>query len=181
MSTTGSDALVTLAELLRERNAIDARIAALIGRPPEKGHLGEYIAAQIFGIRLEHLANAKGIDGYFTAGVLTGKSVNIKYYGKREGLLAMAAAGSPDYYLVLTGPKSGALSSKGLTRPFVIASVYLFAHEELTAAITAKLDPVATSVRAHLWQAAEVYPEPTNPLLPLSGEQRAMLALFAGN
>src|SRR3954465_3265791 len=99
MSTASSTSLMTLAVLLKERNAIDAQIATLIGRPPEKGHLGEYIAAAIFGIELEHLANAKGIDGHFLAGPLAGKSVNIKYYGKQEGLLAIAAVGSPDYYL----------------------------------------------------------------------------------
>ncbi len=171
--------LAELAKLLRERNTIDAQIAALIGRPPEKGHLGEYIAASIFGIQLQESAAHKGIDGHFTTGPLAGRSVNVKYYGMREGALAMALSGGPDYYLVLTGPKSSTGSSKGLTRPFVIAAAYLFAHGALLAGITAKLDPMATSVRAHLWDAAEVYPLATNPLLPLTEEQRAMLALFA--
>jgi hypothetical protein len=174
-----AESLGHLAKLLKARNTIDAEIAALIGRPPEKGHLGEYIAARVFRIQLMDSAAYKGIDGHFSEGALAGKSVNIKYYGKREGLLAMSAVGSPDYYLVLAGPKSSALSSKGLTRPFVITSVYLFAHEALVAAITAKLDPVATSVRAHLWQAAEVYPVASNAHLPLTDEQRDLLALFA--
>jgi len=176
----GSSArLAELADLLRARNALDAQIAAIIGWPPEKGHLGEYIAARIFGIQLQESASHKGIDGYFTSGPIAGRSVNVKYYGKRDGLLAVASADGPDYYLVLTGLRAGAGSSKGLLRPFVISSAYLFAHGPLLAAITAKPDPFATSVRAHLWETAEVYPTPSNVLLSLTDEQRALLALFS--
>lgn len=174
-----TDRLAELAELLRARNTLDAQIAAIIGRPPEKGHLGEYIAARIFGIQLQESASHKGIDGYFASGPLAGRSVNVKYYGKRDGLLAVAPADGPDYYLVLTGAKAGAGSSKGMVRPFVISSVYLFAHGPLHAAITAKPDRFATSVRAHLWEAAEVFPTPSNSLLSLSDKQRELLALFS--
>src|SRR3989442_1386327 len=52
-----------LAALLRRRNEIDAEIGAAIGRPPTSGHLGEYVAAVVFGIKLEASAAAKGIDG----------------------------------------------------------------------------------------------------------------------
>jgi hypothetical protein len=51
------------AEPLRNRNAIDQDIAAITGRPMTSGHLGEWIAAQIFGIELEPSAAAPGIDG----------------------------------------------------------------------------------------------------------------------
>lgn len=37
---------------------------------------------------------------------------------------------------------------------------------------------VATSVRKHLWEKAEIYPAVQNDLLPLSQAQRDMLALF---
>lgn len=37
--------LQQIAELLRERNVVDAKIAAIIGRPMATGHLGEWIAA----------------------------------------------------------------------------------------------------------------------------------------
>jgi hypothetical protein len=40
--------------------------------------------ARVFNIRLEDAANTPGLDGYFTAGPLAGKSVNIKLYGKRD-------------------------------------------------------------------------------------------------
>ena len=37
--------LQQLAELIRQRNRIDDAIADIIGRPAEKGHISEYIAA----------------------------------------------------------------------------------------------------------------------------------------
>lgn len=54
-----------LAKLLRERNAVDARIADLIGRPVERGHLGEYIAAAVFDIELAKTATHKGAMASF--------------------------------------------------------------------------------------------------------------------
>ncbi len=57
------------------------------------GHLGEWIAAQVFGIELERHATAKGIDGRFA----DGRTVNIKWYLKREGLLDLCDDG-PDLY-----------------------------------------------------------------------------------
>jgi hypothetical protein len=49
--------------LLRDRNTIDAKIATIIGRPMTAGHLGEWIAARIFGMALEPSATATAIDG----------------------------------------------------------------------------------------------------------------------
>jgi len=51
--------------------------------------------------------------------------VNLKLYGKREGLLDIPQA-VPDYLLVLTGPSSAAMTSLGGTRPLVIEEVFLF-------------------------------------------------------
>ena len=45
--------LAHLAGLIRRRNDIDAEIAAAIGRPALAGHIGEFIASEIFGIDLE--------------------------------------------------------------------------------------------------------------------------------
>jgi hypothetical protein len=45
--------IAKIADLLRERNVIDDAIAKIIGRPMTSGHLGEWIAAQIFDIALE--------------------------------------------------------------------------------------------------------------------------------
>jgi hypothetical protein len=59
---------VAHAELLRARNAIDAEIASIIGRPMTSGHLGEWIAARIFDIELEPSATATATDGRFSSG-----------------------------------------------------------------------------------------------------------------
>ena len=45
-------------------------------------------------------------------------SVNVKWYLKREGVLDTTESAILDYYLVLAGPPSGAVSSKGTTRPW---------------------------------------------------------------
>jgi hypothetical protein len=58
-----ADSLARVAALLRERNAIDAELARLIQRPMTSGYLGDWIAAQVFGIELEASAVASGIDG----------------------------------------------------------------------------------------------------------------------
>jgi hypothetical protein len=104
--------LEELAELIRRKNAIDAAIAAIVGRPAQMGHVGEFVAAEIFGTLLEHSASTRSIDGYFATAPLAGRSVNITWYGKQEGLLDLARDYPPDYYLVLTGPKGLATSSQ---------------------------------------------------------------------
>ena len=118
------DSLTRVAVLLRERNAIDGEIARHIQRPMTSGHLGEWIAAQVFDIQLETLAAAAGIDGRFRSGPLKDRTVNIKWYLKREGLLDTTESAVLDYYLVLTGPRSAAESSRGSTRPWCIQAVF---------------------------------------------------------
>ena len=108
------DPILTLAELLRRRNEIDGEIARLIGRPAERGHIGEFIAAHLFGLRLADSATNRALDGWFTTGPLAGRSVNVKFYGRHEGILDMTERGTVDYYLVLTGVKSAAGSSPAL-------------------------------------------------------------------
>ena len=39
-----------LARLLNDRNSIEREIGEIIGRPALTGHIGEYIAAEIFNI-----------------------------------------------------------------------------------------------------------------------------------
>ena len=123
--------LERLAELIHAKNRIDDEIAEIIGRPSLIVHVGEYIASEIFKIELEQSAVEKGIDGRFTQGPLKGQTVNIKFYGKRENLLDINIDHLPDYYLVLTGPKSSAVSSRSATRPWLISSVYLFNSQKL--------------------------------------------------
>lgn len=175
------EALSGLAALLRARNAIDEQIAAVIDRPMTSGHLGEWIAARVFGIDLEQSAAQKAIDGRFRGGWLDGRSVNVKWYLKREGALDMSSSPDLDFYLVLAGPKASAATSRGTTRPWLVSSVHLIEAQALAADLLARgrVVGVAASVREQVWAASEVYPRATNALLHLSEEQRAALDLFA--
>ena len=176
-----SKKLAELAKLIRERNWIAGEITQIIGRPGQIGHVGEYIASQVFAIRLEESASMKAIDGFFASGVLEGQSVNIKWYGKMESLLDINPKALPDYYLVMTGPKAKVLTSKGVKRPWVIEAVYLFNAEALVKELSKrgiKLS-VATSVRQVYWEEAEIYPRQRNRALVLSEEQKRMLEMFS--
>ncbi len=180
MSAPEHGNLNRLADLLRRYNAVGDAIAGVIGRPAERGHVGEYIAAHIFNITLERSARKRARDGRFMAGALAGRTVNVKWYGKQEGVLDLHARGAPDYYLALTGPAGSAASSRGATRPWVIESVYLFEARRLLQDLRARGVKIRTgsSVRQALWSAAEVYPEPRNTTLVLTQEQRDLLVLF---
>ncbi|MFJ5990646.1 hypothetical protein [Lentzea sp. NPDC092896] len=157
-------AMDQVAALIQERNRIDAELSTCIGRPALTGHLGAWIAAQVFGISDGRLGD--------------GRTVGVRWYTKREGLLDMKEKG-PDLYLVLAGPKAEPASSRGTTRPLVVDAVYLFDG----AAVVADLQSrglkigVASSVRTELWEAAEIYPR-RNPSFPLTSEQRELLALL---
>src|SRR5688572_6097455 len=107
-----ADDLARLADLVRKRNALECEITALIERPAAIGHIGEYIASRIFGIALERSASAKAIDGHFSADPMKGRSVNIKWYALREGLLDITPECLPDYYLALIGPRSSTITSR---------------------------------------------------------------------
>lgn len=183
MNTSTNPGLAKLANLIKARNAIDDQIAAFIDRPASIGHIGEFIASRVFGIALEESAVTKGHDGHFSDGPLAGKTVNVKFYGKREHLLDVNPAGIPDYYLVLTGPKAASMTSRGGMRPMVIESVYLFESGPLLSVLRERKVTlgVATSVVKGLWEDAEVYPTPRNPALILTGEQCRTLALFSGD
>ena len=135
----------------------------------------------MFGIELEASASAKAIDGRFKAGPLAGRTVNVKWYLKREGLLDLTPSDELDHYLVLAGPASAAASSRGHIRPWVIANVYLFDARALREGLIARgrRVGVASSVRAVEWAAAEAFPR-EHPLLPLTDGQRRALAHFAG-
>ena len=176
------DDLEQLASLLARRNAIDEEIAALINRPAIMGHAGEWIAQKIFGLTLEESAARKGFDGWFADGPLARKTVNVKWYGKREGLLDINPDGVPDYYLVMTGPKAAARTSRGQTRPWVITEVFLFDAPTLVEQLREQKRRlgVAAFVRQHEWEAARVYPAaaPSAPLT-LTDAQREALKLFA--
>lgn len=174
-----TDAALLLADLLRRRDAVDQQIAALIDRPALPGHLGEFVAAAVFDLELEASATTAGRDGRFRAGPLAGRTVNVKLYGRREGL-DLSLVRPPDFYLVLAGGPGGGSSSRGQHRPLVIEEVFVFAaaplHERLRAR-GVKLG-TATSVTAAEWEAARIHPEGPGPLT-LSEEQRALLRAFS--
>jgi hypothetical protein len=176
-----ADSLARAAALLRERNATDAKLARLIERPMTSGHLGEWIAGQVFDIELEPSAVAAGIDGRFRSGALQDRTVNIKWYLKREGLLDTTESTALDYYLVLTGPPSAAVSSRGTTRPWCIEAVFLFDARQLRSEqMMRKVKRgVASSVIKQQWAAAEIYPSATNPQLAITSQQAEQLRLFA--
>lgn len=172
--------LLLLSELVKTKNAVDSEIASIIERPANIGHAGEFIAAEVFGIQLEESASHKGSDGYFKNGPLAGRSVNIKWFAKHTGLLDLNPDSLPDFYLVLTGPRTAAGSSRGTTLPWVIEKVFLFNSIGLKLELQGrgvKLG-VATSVIARLWEDAEIYPELHNKQLVLTKDQCEELSLF---
>jgi hypothetical protein len=170
-----------IAAHLQARNAIDHGIAAIINRPMTSGHLGEWLASKLFDIELEPNAVTAAIDGRFATGALAGKTVNVKWYLKREGLLDVSVSDVLDYYLVLSGPASPLASSRDGVRPWCISAVYLFDARDLLADLQSRnlRTGVAASVRTALWRAAEIYPTANNPSLVVGPEQAALLELFA--
>ena len=174
--------LSRLGRLLKERNQVDKEIASIIGRPAHSGHIGDFVAATIFDIELIESASHEAIDGHFTRGPLAGKSVNIKKYSIDQSVLDMKPDSPPNFYLVLAGPRTPPQSSRGTTHPWVIESVFLFDGLALLRQLNeygVKIG-VATSVRRHLWDGAEIYPRPTNRTFQLTPAQRSMIRLFSG-
>jgi len=172
--------LEKLADLLSEMNAIGERISEITQRPATIGHTGEYIAAEIFDIELEELANAKGFDGHFKSGNLAGMTVNIKWYSKLEYMLDINPEALPNFFLVMTGPKGQAVSSRGGIRPWLIDYVFLINAAELMIELNARgvKIGVATSVRKHEWQAAEIYPNKRSMGYRMTDDQMGKLMAF---
>lgn len=134
VAETSSDTqLVTLAELIRRKNEVDNEIAALVNRPAQLGHVGEFIAARVFGIRLHPTAVHKDSDGVFGDGPLAGRTVNVKWYLKCENMVDLTPDCGCDFHLIMTGPRSSAARTVGATRPWVITAVYLFDTQQLLA------------------------------------------------
>lgn len=102
--------------------------------------------------------------------------MNIKWYGREEGILDMPNGNPPATYLVLTGPAAGASGSRNSTRPLVVSSVFLFRHERL---LEAGVRPgTAASVRRDLWEEARIHPS-AGKGTALSPGQIDLLTLFA--
>ncbi len=106
--------------------------------------------------------------------------MDIKKYSKDQGLLDVPLSALPDFFLVLTGARTTAASSRGTTAPWTIESVYLIEAAPLVAELSARgvKIGVATSIRRHVWDNAEIYPSPNNGTLRLTPEQISMIELF---
>ena len=126
-------------------------------------------------------ASKKGVDGWFLDGPLRGRAVNIKIYGKREGLLNITLRNLADYYLVMTGSQSQPVTSKGTVRPIVISNVYLFNMKKLLGELKKRgvKIGVATSVAKKYWDEAEIYKSQTNKELILTVDQRRCWEYFS--
>lgn len=147
------------------------------------GHIGEFIASQLFDIELDRSASRKAIDGRFRSGMLTGASVNIKWYAKLENILDITPLTLPDFYLVLTGPKSSAGSSRGMVRPWVIDFVYLFEAQELVDKLKLRGIKIgtATSVAQQFWNSAEIFPNQHNFSLEIDERIKGILAMYGSS
>ncbi|HEX6519045.1 MAG TPA: hypothetical protein VF070_03405 [Streptosporangiaceae bacterium] len=169
--------LERLAELIRVRNDTDQAIARLIGRPAGPGNIGEFVAAQVFAIRLMGSGSHPGYDGVFQEGPFAGKTVNIKTYSRHESVLDISPHPC-DCYLVLTGPPGQARFL-----PWVIESVFLLEREHLLATLRARgvKIGIATSVRKADWEAARIFPPHQSSPLQLSPSpaRRARVLLIA--
>jgi hypothetical protein len=172
--------LPRLAELIRSRNTVESNIANLLGCEVNLSNLGERIAAAIFGIRLIPAATSNGFVGIFTNPALTGKTVDVRWYPRRDSFMNVHIDPAPDYTLVLAGPKIEPDEARALVNPWVITSVYLFSMQELLATLRARGVRVGTriSVNSQLWERAEIFPVQHNTTLVLTGEQRQLLQLF---
>ena len=126
-------------------------------------------------------ASKKGVDGWCLDGPLRGRAVNIKIYGKREGLLNITLRNLADYYLVMTGSQSQPVTSKGTVRPIVISNVYLFNMKKLLGELKKRgvKIGVATSVAKKYWDEAEIYKSQTNKELILTVDQRRCWEYFS--
>lgn len=172
--------LPRLAELLRSRNTVEGNIANLLGCEVDLGNLGERIAATIFGIRLIPATSNNGFVGIFTNPALTGKTVDVRWYPRRDSSMNIHIDPAPDYTLVLAGPKIEPNEARALVNPWVITSVYLFPMQELLTTLRSRGVRVGTrvSVNSQLWEQAEIFPRQHNRTLILDDEQRQLLHLF---
>jgi hypothetical protein len=173
--------LPRLAELLRARNTVESNIANLLQCDVDLSNVGEQIAANIFGIRLTPTLNYGGPAGIFTHPALAGKTVDIRWYPRREGFLNIHTDPAPDYTLVLAGPRLDPNEARALVNPWIITSAYLFHMPDLLATLRARGVRVGprVSVNSQLWERAEIFPTQRNTGLLLNNEQRQFLRLFA--
>jgi hypothetical protein len=168
--------LPRLAELLRARNTV----ANLLGESVSLSTVGESLATDIFGLTRLPPTSEREATCVFAHQPLTGKTVVVQWYPRREGFLNLRPESAPDYYLVLAGPKQESSTTRALVNPWIIRSVHLFHTQELLAALRERGVQIGshTSVISPLWERSEIFPFPHNPALLLTDEQRALIQLF---
>lgn len=174
-----TETLRQLAALLRDRDELDARIAAFTGRSAQPGDIGEFIAAQVFDIELADTANQAGYDGTFRTGSLADQTVNVKAYGDAFAGLDISAHHC-DHYLILSGPAK----PTGTVRHhrWRISAAYLLDSRRLLETLRARgvKIGIATSIRRADLEVAQVFPTTgAHAPIRLTPEQAALLSLFA--
>jgi hypothetical protein len=111
---------------------------------------------------------------------LAGRSVDIKWYAKKENMLDIREDALPDHFLVLTGPQTEVMTSRGEARLWCIEFVFLFDVQSLLPALRTRgiKIGIATSMTKDSWNNAEIYPAENNKALILTEDQRSKLGLF---
>lgn len=172
--------LARLAELLHARNTVESNIANLLNCSANLSSVGEYIAANIFGITLIPSAQHSEFEGIFAHGQLAGKTVDIQWYPRREGFMNIHPQRSPDFYLVMAGPRQESSTTRALVNPWLITSVHLFESSELLAALHERGVQIGshTSIINQFWERSEIFPQLHNQSLLLTDEQRQLLQMF---
>ena len=177
--------LTHLADLIRIRNFVNSSVSKIIRGPAESGRIAEYVASQIFDIKLAEIFVEKAIDGYFEpSSPLAGQSVNVKFRSSSSRRLNLIDSGDlahhPRYYLAFRGPTIPKSLGHEKMLPFVIEVVYLFSAPDLIAAMQAEGEiKFGPAIKKQYWDRAKIYPQQVNEDLILTDEQRAALALFA--
>jgi hypothetical protein len=173
--------LSRLAELVRARNTVESNMVNLIEREVHLNSVGEHIAANVFGIRLVPTTIQSGFVGIFTTPALSGKTVDIRWYPRRESYINIHTDPAPDYSLILAGPRVEPGEARGLANPWLLTSVYLFSMQDLLASLRARGVRIGprVSINSQLWELAELFPVQRNPTLMLTDSQRQLLKLFA--
>ncbi len=106
LPTVDDDFLARAAALLRERNAIDVELARFIRRPVTSGHLGAWIAAQVFDIELEASAARQLHSEQIMRGVKRGVASNLI---KQQWIAAEIYLSSANAHLTVTSQQAGQL------------------------------------------------------------------------
>ena len=184
--------LKELSDLLQTRNRTEKDVNQLIERPVTTGILGEYIAGEIFDIKLADSGSNQGKDGDFTGGRfrgsnLEGKGVNVKWYTSKYNYIVMDSkcCNRPDYFLVLRGGTDNKPKVEGQFFPLHIETVHLFPAEELVKELEGKvkIGPLpgrSTSVKSEYWDKYKIYSaERSYHCDPVGNREYELLNLFS--